>query len=465
MVNAPRLKMGVLTLPEIISSSLANIAPAIGFFFSASLIAGAAGQGMIWIIIVASIAMYFHVNTLSEFSKAVPSTGSYVSFVGRSFGGAAASATAFLVSVSYIIGIGAIMTGMGFWTATILQKFLGLNVPWQVIMTIFVALTTLLAVTGIKLSTRWVIGVFFFELTMLVITAVAILIGDHQSISASVWSLSSIKGGLAGVGLGFPIAIYLFVGVGNSVPLAEETSNPRTSIPRAVVLSLLFAMVIYIIMSWATLVGFGNNAAHVAAHAIPFVDAGAKVLGPFAILVYLAGFTSAFACLIGATNGQARMIFSGARDQLLPGFLAKVSPRYHTPWSAIAFYAIAAWVMTMIWSISATGPNLFGYTGTLGTIGVLVVYAVVNLALPVFYYRERRHLFSFWRHLVFPLLGIAAIALPFWGLIQPGQPAPFNVFPAIGAGFVILAIIWGIVVRVRNPQVDQQAGRIIADEA
>ena len=45
----------------------------------------------------------------------------------------------------------------------------------------------------------------------------------------------NISGGLAGIRLGFPLAIYLFIGWENSAMLAEDTTDPRRNVPRALI--------------------------------------------------------------------------------------------------------------------------------------------------------------------------------------------------------------------------------------
>ncbi len=86
-----------------------------------------------------------------------------------------------------------------------------------------------------------------------------------------------------------------------------------------------------------------------------------------------------------------------------------------------------------------------GVIGTLGTIPVAVVYLVLNLAVPVYFVRHERSVFSVWKHLIVPVMGCLFLILPLWGLIQPGQPAPFNLFPGIVLGVLILALVYGVI--------------------
>jgi len=73
-----RLRRGVLGLAEVAASTMANIAPAMSFYFSMALIVGAAGVASPLTIIGAAIAIALLGNTLAQFARSIPSTGSFI---------------------------------------------------------------------------------------------------------------------------------------------------------------------------------------------------------------------------------------------------------------------------------------------------------------------------------------------------------------------------------------------------
>jgi len=66
-------------------------------------------------------------------------------------------------------------------------------------------------------------------------------------------------------------------------------------------------------------------------------------------------------------------------------------------------------------------------------------------------------------HLILPVLGALAIGFPLWGLVQPGQPAPFNLFPWISLAIIVLAVIYAIILSRRDPTLGDRVGSIVAD--
>ena len=74
---------------------------------------------------------------------------------------------------------------------------------------------------------------------------------------------------------------------------------------------------------------------------------------------------------------------------------------------------------------------LFAEPSTLGTILVIIVYAVANLSLPIFYLKHYRSQFSVVSDLILPIVGTAVIVYPLYKLVKPGQPSPYNAFPYV----------------------------------
>ena len=73
--------------------------------------------------------------------------------------------------------------------------------------------------------------------------------------------------------------------------------------------------------------------------------------------------------------------------------------------------------------------NFFVESSTMGTILVLVVYFLANLALPFYYRKYRPAEFNVVKHAVLPVLGMIAIGVPVYYLVKPGQAAPYDWFP------------------------------------
>jgi amino acid transporter len=185
--------------------------------------------------------------------------------------------------------------------------------------------------------------------------------------------------------------------------------------------------------------------------------------------------TSTLGVLIAAANSQSRLIFNAGREGLLPRWLGRVHPTRRTPVNAIfAFIAIAT-VIILVWALlhltggakqsgQMSALNFFVDSSTMGTILLLVVYFLSNLALPFYYRRYRPQEFNVLKHLVLPVLGMIAVGVPVYYLVKPGQPSPLNWFPYAALGVIVVSVAYSVWLSRRDPGLGDRVGSIVADE-
>jgi hypothetical protein len=82
-----------------------------------------------------------------------------------------------------------------------------------------------------------------------------------------------------------------------------------------------------------------------------------------------------------------------------------------------------------------------------------------------FYYRKYRpQEFNVLKHLILPVLGMVAIAIPVYYLSKPGQPAPYSWFPYAALAIIVVSVIYALVLARRDPAIGDRVGSIVADE-
>ena len=325
-------------------------------------------------------------------------------------------------------------------------------------------LAFLLVVRGVALSTKWAGALFAFEIGLLLLVSVWVLIKDSGNLNLTPFEPSHLLSGFKGLGLGFPIAVYLFIGWENSATLAEETTNPRRAVPRAIFLAIGAIAVCYVLFAYVTVIGFNYNAAKLGTAAgVPFVTVALGVGAVVGFLAYLAGFTSIMGSLIAATNSQARLIFSSGREGLLPAVTGRVTVKSRTPWVAFVIFLVIALGMVYGFGWGLNPVTYFGEAATLGTIPIVVVYLAANLALPVYYRKNHPDQFSVLLHLILPVLGVAAIVFPLYELVKPGQPHPFDLYPYISLAIIVVAVAYALILNARDRTLATRIGSIVAD--
>ncbi|HLI60080.1 MAG TPA: APC family permease [Solirubrobacteraceae bacterium] len=459
-----RLARGVLSNVDIATSTMANIAPAMSFFFGFGLIASTAGVPAPLTVIAAMIAIGLLGNTLTQFSRVHPSTGSFVTFIGRAFGPYVAVLMALVLSIGYIVAVASVVGISGGWTSDILRRYLHIHIPWQILTFVLVGIALAMIVRGAKVSTKAAAVFFSFELGLMFVIAIALLIKHGGSLNLHPFDPGRLAGGFSGLSLGFPLAIYLFIGWENSAALAEESEDPRVGIGKAILWSILLLGGSYILFAYTTVIAFGENVKALnAATPVPFVAAAQQVASFLAFLAYIAGFTSIFGTLLSASNSQARIIFNSGREGLLPSWMGRVTRESRTPYAAFIVYLGIALGLTYVFGWSTPPTLFFGEISTMGTILVIVTYLVANLALPVYFRRFHPEMFSPLKHLLLPLLGAFAVGYPLYELVKPGQPKPFSEYPLIALGVIVAAAVWAAIANARDRTLGERVGAIVAD--
>src|SRR6202453_4772560 len=128
-----RLRRNALSLSQTVASTLASIAPAMRFFFGFAVIVEGAGLAAPLTILTAMVVILFLTNTIAEFSRFTPSTGSLVTFTGKAFGPSVGTAVSVFITFGYIVAASTVVCVAGSWIAETLKTFLGLSLNWAVL--------------------------------------------------------------------------------------------------------------------------------------------------------------------------------------------------------------------------------------------------------------------------------------------------------------------------------------------
>jgi amino acid transporter len=149
-------------------------------------------------------------------------------------------------------------------------------------------------------------------------------------------------GGLAQATL---LATYCYWGYYNVTFLGAEVRQPERTIPRSIILSILFVAAFYVLMDLAVLPSLHSAAAQ-AAQSAPLpttlpsqlvADIAASAFGRWAgyliaVLIIWTAFASVFSLLLG----YSRVPYAAARDGNYFRFLAAVHPRHGIPHRSLA---------------------------------------------------------------------------------------------------------------------------------
>jgi amino acid transporter len=451
---------GQLGTLDVTASTVANIGPGIDFYFAFGVIAVTAGVAAPLTILIAGVAVVLLAFTVAEFTKAEPSAGSFITYVETSLGARAGVVTSLLVAVGYTVAIAGVFTMSGGMVALTVAHYSSWQPPWEPLTLVLTVAAVWLTARGVKLSTTAVGLAVLVQVAVMLAVCGVVLIDRRAHLSAIPFSWSHLKGGLGGLSAGFPLALYMYIGWENGPALAEESRDPRRTIPRALYMSVAIGAALFVFFAYATVTGFHYDVASVGRSSVPFLSVADRYVGGAAVLAWVAGTVSVLATLVSGANSQARMLFDGGRSGLLPAKLGHFRPPGETPVNALLTMAVVGLgIIAVWWAIHVIGLDhgstnpvgLYAECSTMGTIVILFVYLLTTLSLPVFMWRRHRDSFSSIRHVTVPLLGAVTLIVPFVELCKPGQPSPYSEFPYVALAVAVVACAIALVVVRRHP--------------
>ena len=227
---------------------------------------------------------------------------------------------------------------------------------------------------------------------------------------------------------------------------------PARMIPRAIITAVVFGAVFYVACIVAQTLGFGTDAAGVSAfrHAdAPLGELARRYVGtPLAAALDLGAVFSALGAGLGGVIVAARMMFAFGRDGLAARRLGGVSPAARVPQRALALEMVVGLVLLTAFRLAGTPAlNVFFYLATIGTLSLLVMYMLTNVAAASHLGRRSAG------QVVVPAAGVLIAGFVLYHNVWPVPPAPYDVLPYLvlgwlAAGLVITAVIPGFSAKV-----------------
>ena len=134
------------------------------------------------------------------------------------------------------------------------------------------------------------------------------------------------------------VLIFAFVGLEVALVPSGEVRDPARTVPRALFSALAITTTLYLLIQTVAQGLLGPSMATYAT--APLAEAAGRVLGESGrLLVLLGAIVSMFGYVSGDMLGSPRTLFAFARDGVLPSAVARIHPRFHTPYIAIIVYA------------------------------------------------------------------------------------------------------------------------------
>ncbi|WP_344857959.1 amino acid permease [Planomonospora alba] len=361
-----------------------------------------AGPAVALSFVVAAVACGLAALCYAEFASTVPVAGSAYTFAFATLGEFPAWIIGWDLVLEMMLGSAVVAVGWSGYLTSLLAS-MGLRLPpalagedpvFNLPAALVVLALTAVLVAGIKLSSRLNLIVVTIKVAVILLVIVAGLFFVRaanytpfippaeptpavRDLSAPLiqvlFGITPVAYGVIGVFSAAAIVFFAYIGFDVVATAAEETRNPQRDLPIGIIASLAVCTTLYVAVS---VVVVGMQPYRELSVAAPLADAFKAVGQTWAASLIsigaLAGLTTVVMILM---LGMSRVMFAMCRDNLLPRGLARVHPRYGTP------YRITVLLGAVVAVLAGLVP--LAEIAELVNIGTLFAFVVVSLAVVI----------------------------------------------------------------------------------
>jgi amino acid transporter len=439
---------------EVLAQSVSTAAPAAGMATVPAIVATTAGTATVWSFVLATAVALAVGACIATFTRRMAVAGSLYSLTAKGLGPGAAFACGAALLAGYAVLLMAALAGAALYTNALLTR-LGLAPPPAVAAAVVVLLAMLtggLVLRGVRVSARIVLAVEAVSIALMIVIFAVLLAGPPAppapTGAAADWSL-------VGVAAGVLPALGAFIGFEAATTLGVEARRPFVSVPRAVLGTAGLVGLLILLAALTQVVGFAGA---LGGQPEPVVTLAAAHGTPWlAVLLDVGIATSFVACALATTNALVRVLFSMARDRIVPQRIGATHGRYRTPHVAIAVAVpLAGAVPAALLLAGVPGLTVLRGLLSIATAGYLVAYLLVALAAPLFLRRIGE--------LTLAPVMVTAVAVPVLAIVCGAfvVSALDGPVPVVLGALVLAALAWYAVLRARRPR--ELAGIGVYDE-
>ncbi|MEP6697019.1 MAG: APC family permease [Pseudonocardiales bacterium] len=465
-----------LNVWEAIGISVALMAPSMAANINPQGTAGSVGRAVPLAFALATVGVLLIAYTFVRLCQRFNHSGSVYAFVGATLGPRWGVISGWALLGTYTFYGVVTSAAAGIFGVAFLDEVGVWNKPpeWApfIVTALALAGVFLLAIARIRGGTRLLLTVEGATVALILIVSIVVLAkliggsapGGH-TFTLDVFKVPSGTP-VSALFLGVVFGFLSFAGFEAAATLGEEARRPRKDIPRAILGTAIFGGIYFVFVTAVEVMGFGSNAAGVKAFtgsASLLGDLGTTYIASWVgELITLGTAVSAFGCALASTVAASRLLFALGRDGIAPVSVSTVSARRGTPVAATVVVVAAMSVIVLVDRLvfGAKPFDVFAWSGVIGTLILLVAYALATVGVIQLLFFTGRRSVATWE-IVVPILALLLIAYTLYRNVIP--------YPKAGAPrwIPVVCLLWllvAVVLVLVRPAAARNAGARLAQD-
>ncbi len=350
----------VLTLKDAVGIGLGAIIGA-GIFVVTGIAAGVSGPAFIVGLFIAGVIATFNAISSAQLAAIYPHSGGTYEYanilINPTFGFSAG--WMFLISKLAAAGVVAIGFGSYFYQLVPIAS----PITFSVLAVILLTTANYFGIKKAGILNLVIVTITLLSLLYLVFSGISEVNTDNFKPFAPF--------GISGIAEAAALLFFAFTGYARIATLAEEVAEPKKTIPKAIIITIVTAILLYAAISVVAIGVIGTK--NMAGSKSPLqVVANALTTPVISIITTIGASTAMLGVLLSQILGISRMMLAMGRRYDLPPFLKTIHSRYQVPHIGILITGIIILLLTLI--------GTFEFIVRAATFTILLYYSITNIA-------------------------------------------------------------------------------------
>ncbi len=347
-----------------------------GIFVSLGLAAGVAGPSVLLAIVIAAFLATFNALSAAQLAAAHPVSGGTYEYAYRFLNPSAGVVAGWMFLLAK--SASAATAALGF--SGYFLSFFGIGfLPHTLLALVLVTALTALTASGIKRSSQaniLIVSVTIFSLLLFAFAGIAWMLINGKAPELRPFFIGETSSSaMSNLFTASALVFVAFTGYGRIATLAEEVKNPASSIPRAVIITLVITLLLYMLVAFSGVGVAGSQFLADATRddAAPLESVSRLFGNPLlTAIVAFGAITAMVGVLLNLILGLSRVVLAMGRRADLPKSLSIVDGNSQNPINAILLVGIIIGLLTLIGDVRLTW--------SFSAMTVLIYYSLTNLS-------------------------------------------------------------------------------------
>jgi amino acid transporter len=408
------LAAGAISLPELIFTALATLAPltlVAGVMPLHFLVGGDAVPGG---YLVAAIVMALFAVGLNTVVKYLRSSGAFYTIISRGLGKVTGTTSAMLAILAYNALQVSTYGVIGTYAAQSFAHWFNIDLPWWVYAFVSLIIVGALGLRGITASAKVLGAILILEVLALIVLAVVVFSSSSTG-SASFESYNPATVLRPSTLAVFALIFGAFMGFESTVIYSEEVRGGSRAVRKATYFVVAFIGIFYSLMALVIVTAYGAAAISDSAEKNLdglVIELFSRFTNPVVFeIVNVLLILSAFAALLALHNAANRYVYALGREGIVPRIFGRTHSKTKSPWVAALLQNAFAIIVVVLCIVGKADPYtvLLLVGSALGFLAIIILWALCSLAA-LTYLRRHHPSEGWWRTFVAPGLAFVALA-------------------------------------------------------